>query len=195
MSSSRNFATPNFLAAIAKKKPETISPIPQTESWLLKKFRLIAEGTPSTKLPMAIERTALCRVIPKSMKIRTPSSSIAIIDENAATTRARKNSVMKNWPPIIWLNNVGTQMKLSPVLAGPLSVRAAWASANGRTANTVGMMASAASIEAELLPNPIVIAVPTMSSFLREYTAYVTIRPQPAPVDHADCVSACSQIS
>ena len=82
-------------------------------------------------------------------------------------------------------------MNVRPTLPAAI---ASSASDVDRMANAVGRMAIPASSDATLLPTPIATALTTTSSSRRTYTAYASTSPQPAPVDHADCVSASSQV-
>jgi len=102
---STKLTAPVLITAIVKKSPLKISPNPHTQSWLSKNFRDMAEGAPSEAVSTTTIITAFFRTMPKSMKILTASSIIAIRLDRAAKNRARKKTEAKMAPPGICVNN------------------------------------------------------------------------------------------
>ena len=110
----RKFFGPNLRTAIVKKKPLTIKPMLQTQSWLVKNPILMAEGNPRTNAQTHISLIAFFLENPASIKIRVSSSIMEIREEKAANERARKKSARKNEPAGIFENRLGIQMKVRP---------------------------------------------------------------------------------
>ncbi len=81
-----------------KKRPETSSPTPHTQSWFLSTWSDRADGTPSRKAPTPTKRTAFLRSTPPSTSTRVASSTIAIRLVMAARPSAVKKSSMITLP-------------------------------------------------------------------------------------------------
>ena len=167
MNFSRHFVTPYFTTAKAKKKPESMRPTPQTQSWFWKMPIRSADGTPKRKPAEPTAMIACFRVRPRSMRMRDASSIIATRLDQAANTRARKKRAMKNWPPGICAKSCGTQMKVRPSLPAPTISPAA----SGITEKIVQSTMMPARSDIELLPNPMTKALSAVSSRARMYTA------------------------
>jgi hypothetical protein len=97
------------------------------------------------------------------MRTRLASSIMATSDVQAAKTRARKKSPMRNWPKGIRAKSCGTQMKVSPSLPAPTI----WLAASGITEKTVQSTMMPARSDMELFPKPMTKAFSAVSSRLR----------------------------
>lgn len=137
---------------------------PQTQSWLLKTCRLIADGIPQTITAAVTSVTARLRAMPPSMRMRVASSIIAMSDESAAKKSARKNRTRNPPPPGMRAKSCGIQTNISPSLPAAM---AAIASFDGSSEKATGTTAIPASSDAELSPKPIVVEFSTVSSCFR----------------------------
>ena len=82
--------TPNLITTTATINPDTISPVPQTKSWLSKNSKLTAEGIPANATASAIYLTASFLSHPMSTKFTTHAWNVETIEVNAANDIARK---------------------------------------------------------------------------------------------------------
>jgi hypothetical protein len=122
--------------------------------------------------------------------VRVASSTIAMSDVVAAKLSATKKIVPSSGPPSPSPAKIlGSQTIAMPVPPLPLVRKTAVTLASGATtlsiAKTAGIVASAATRLAMLLPMPVKNASPTLCSRLLAPTESTSSRPQPAPVDQA----------
>ena len=81
---------PYFSAAMAIRTPEIINPTLHTKSWSPKISRLIAEGIPKTKDAATIQKTAVERCTPKSIKFRTAILTLKLKMRNLQSLNPEK---------------------------------------------------------------------------------------------------------
>ena len=124
----------------------------------------------------------------------TQACKVETIEVNAANDIAKKKILPIIHPAVpIVANKAVKWINVKP--EDPDSTASNPSAVVSDSANTVPRTATPAIKDTELFPSPVRNAFNPISSFFLIATAYVIAIPNPADVDHADCVNALIHVS
>ncbi|MPN19972.1 hypothetical protein SDC9_167347 [bioreactor metagenome] len=128
-------------------------------SWFSKIPLSRADQLPTIRKNAVTKTVAFGRLKPMSIRLRHPSSTIAMTELSAAENSAMKNRTAIRNPPVVWAKRFVRLTKVSPFAPDFIT-----AIGSGASAKTAGSTTIPASIAATISPNVAVKALSMMSS-------------------------------